>query len=149
MQQSRNFTAGVLFFLLGLIFMISGWDYPLGSMRRMGPGMFPLLASLALMVCAGSLILTSVKGLRFDWFSAGAIRAQVRPVTVILLAVVTFGLLIERAGIFASVTALVMISYFAGEPRRPVPAIAGAMALAAFVGFIFVYVLNIPLKVWP
>jgi len=149
MQQSRNFTAGVLFLVMGLIFLITGWDYPNGSMRRMGPGMFPMLVSIVLMGCSLALIIGSLGRIKAEWFSLAAMRAQARPVLAILLAVSSFGLLIEDAGVILAVFVMIMISYLAGDRRRLLPALAGAVALSAIIAVIFIQVLNIPMKVLP
>lgn len=148
-QHSQNVVAGVLFFILGAIFLIAGWSYPAGSLSRMGPGMFPFIVSLALMVCSVGLILSNLAHFNRKDFANLDPRHIWRPVLVVTIAILTFGLTIERFGIVVSITALFLISCLAGEKRSVLAGLLGAGLLAAAITVIFVYVLNIPMKVFP
>jgi putative tricarboxylic transport membrane protein len=51
--------SGALLFLFGLIIFLKSLDYPLGSLRLPGAGVFPLLASALLMALSISIIISS------------------------------------------------------------------------------------------
>lgn len=149
MHKTQHFAAGILFVILGLVFLIAGWAYPSGTMGRMGAGMFPRIVSVTLILCATMLIINSARDMKLTLPSGSQVARELRIILVVLASVVFFGLLVERAGIALAIMAVFLVSCLAGERRSVLAAILGAVGLAAFITVIFVYVLNIPMKVFP
>ncbi len=143
-RSSRDFYSGVIFVLFGLVAFLMARSYPLGSAGRMGPGYFPtvlglLLAGLGLVIVGRSLVL---EGPRVTGFA-------LRPLILVLAAVLAFGLLLEPVGLVAATVALVVIGCLAGaEFRWRDVAILCVILIALALG-LFVYGLGLPLKVWP
>jgi len=143
-RSSRDFYSGVIFVSFGLVAFLMARGYPLGSAVRMGPGYFPtvlgiLLAGLGLVIVSRSLVLEG----------PGVTGFALRPLILVLAAVLAFGLLLEPAGLVVATVALVVIGCLAGaEFRWRDVAILCVILIALALG-LFVYGLGLPLKVWP
>jgi putative tricarboxylic transport membrane protein len=83
------------------------------------------------------------------WEAPPLPRFNPRPLLVTLLAVVLFGLAIERLGLAAAIAVLVLVSAYADRDVRLVQSIALAVGLLAFSVASFVWLLGLPLSVWP
>jgi hypothetical protein len=143
-RAPRDFAAGLLFVALGAAALVIGADYRPGTALNMGPGYFPrivggCLAGLGLLVVLGSL---RGQGPALE-------RWHLRPLLLVLGAVLAFGWLLERFGLVAAVAALASVSALAQEDRRPweVPALIGALSLIAWL--VFVRGLDLPIPLWP
>lgn len=49
-MKNENFQVGIVFFVVGLLFLIGGWDLSLGSFKEIGLGAAPKFFSIALSV---------------------------------------------------------------------------------------------------
>jgi putative tricarboxylic transport membrane protein len=124
-RSAKDLLAGCLFLAFSAAFLILAQDYQLGSARRMGPGYFPVVLSLILMLIGLATVVRSliVPGLPVRDFAA-------RALALVTASVVLFGLLVQGAGLGLAVAALVL----ARLPCRPQLASAGAFLLAAALG---------------
>ena len=141
-RLTTDFLTGLLFLAFGLFVMIYGSRYPLGTTARMGPGYYPLVASTGLSILGVVLVARSV--VKGTGEALGAI--QLRPLLLILLGTLAFGLLIERAGFLAASLAVVLLTRFAERDIRLAETIALALGLTAFTTAIFWYALGMPLR---
>ena len=114
-QNRRDFNAGIMFIVIGLLFGIYSLDYSLGSATRMGPGYFPLLLA----------IIMGVLGLMVLVMSFAKADAQEPPgstdwrgIGLILISVLLFGLLLPYAGFLIAVLALVFVSATASHESK-------------------------------
>ena len=60
-RSQKDFWCGVLFFAIGIAFMVIARNYRLGTAARMGPGFFPtllggLLAGLGLLLAVPAIV---------------------------------------------------------------------------------------------
>lgn len=134
LNQNMDFWAGVMFAVTGAAAMAGARGYPFGSTLNMGPGYFPTVLG-GLLVVFGLVILA--RGLRrSEKIQAGW---PIRALAVLPLAVVTFGLLMARAGFVPAMIALVFLSAAAGRQFR----IKEVSLLAAFLT-----VLTVAMFVW-
>jgi hypothetical protein len=145
-RLTADLLTGLLFLAFGLFVVIYGSRYPLGTLQRMGPGYYPLLASSGLVVLGVVLVGRSVVKGGGDMLSA----INVRPLLLILLGTLAFGLLIERVGFLAASLAAVILTRFAERDVRLAETAALALGLTAFTTAIFWYALGMPLRlvVW-
>jgi hypothetical protein len=60
--RPKDFYAGLLFVAFGVFAIIIARDYPLGTAARMGPGYFPRLLGMLLIVLGVALSLTALRG---------------------------------------------------------------------------------------
>jgi hypothetical protein len=137
-RSPRDFWAGLLFVGIAALFIA------LASQYRMGPGYFPIMVG-ALLAILGAVV--AGRALAFDGPPLPSFNP--RPLLVTLVAVVLFGLAIERLGLAAAILVLVMVSAFADRDVRLLPSLALAVLLIAFSVTAFVWLLGLPLPVWP
>jgi hypothetical protein len=139
-----DFYSGLLLvgFAACAIWLVSGLD--VGSAREMGPAYFPLMVSFVL-GAMGLILMT--KGLFVSGPAAGGF--ELRPLAFVLLAFVMFGILIVPAGIVIAILVQVGIAHFASKETRPLESLLFGMALAAFSAVLFVYLLGVPVSVFP
>jgi hypothetical protein len=157
-MSRKDFLAGVLFMGLGGIGAWIAGGYSVGTASRMGAGYFPLVVS-SLLICVGAILL--LKNLRSALASGSVRRASelelrplVRAYVVVLLCLLTFAALIERAGLAATSLVCVAISYYGarGLMERKGAAWEGvviALVLSAFSVAVFVYGIGLPMRIWP
>jgi Tripartite tricarboxylate transporter TctB family len=143
-RSPRDFWAGLLFVGIAALFIALASQYRFGEAHRMGPGYFPIMVG-ALLAILGAVV--AGRGLAFD--GPPLPRFNPRPLLVTLVAVVLFGLAIEHLGLAAAIAALVLVSAFADREVRPLPSLVLAVLLIAFSVATFVWLLGLPLQVWP
>lgn len=143
-RSPKNFWAGLIFVVLGAAFVALALQYRLGDLHRIGPGMFPtlvgsLLVGLGLIVAGRALVL---EGAPID-------RVQPRPLIVSLVAIVLFALALQRLGLVAAIAVLVVVGAYAAREVRLVQVLALAIFLILFAVAVFVWLLGLPLPLWP
>jgi hypothetical protein len=116
----------------------------MGSAMRMGPGYFPFLTSVCLVLLGIVLVVRS-----YVWGGKTIGTLALRPLFVVLVATLAFGLLIERAGFWLASIALVFTSRFADRGFRVVEVSALALFLTALIAAIFRYGLGLPIRMMP
>jgi putative tricarboxylic transport membrane protein len=141
-RNAKDLLAGCLFLAFGVAFLILAQDYQLGSARRMGPGYFPVVLSLILIVIGLATVVRSliVSGLPVRDFS-------VRALALVTASVVLFGLLVEGVGLGLAVAGLVLAAAPASRNSRPLTALLLAAALGVFCVLVFVKSLGLPFPV--
>lgn len=136
--------AGILFLMLGVTALWIGSAYEAGNATDMGPGYFPRLIGGALVVFG---IATLGRGLlRGSWIAPAW---ALRPLIILSVAFLVFGLAVERLGLFIAGVLTVLVASFAQRQPRPLPVAVTALGLGAFCAVLFGYVLNLSLPVWP
>jgi len=143
-RNPRDLLAGLLFVAFGVAALVLSHAYEIGAASRMGPGYFPRLLGLLLVV------LGSVLALRGFWPSSEPQpRWRWRPLLVVLAGVASFTVAAPRLGLVVASLLLVFISSAASEEFSWKEAlISGAIQGLAAVA-VFVYGLGIPLPIWP
>jgi hypothetical protein len=141
LRLSTDLVTGALFIALGGFAIIYGSRYAVGTTARMGPGYFPMLISASLVlvgvVLVGRALLSAGDAL-------GAIRW--RPLVLILAGVLSFGFLIDRAGLLAAGILLIVASRLADRELRPIETVLLAIGLTLATGAVFLYGLGLPIK---
>jgi hypothetical protein len=135
----RNLIAALLTIATGAGALLEAARYPMGTLRRMGPGYFPDVLGV-LLIGFGAILLLQ------------AFRAQppptepfvLRPVLAIPLGILLFALLLERFGLGPAVLALVGVSLLAEPVFRLRRALALAAATSALTYVLFILVLRLP-----
>jgi len=143
---NRDAVAGIVLGALGAFVAIYAYlSYPLGNMARMGPGMFPLLLGIALLLIAIAIFLLSLMRQRH------AIEINLRAGGVILLGLAIFAATVDPLGIVPSMMILMVLSYFAIPGRNLIATILMSAAVTALMVVIFVYTMNLHLTLfaWP
>ena len=142
--REQNFLSGVLFMAIGTVGLILGMSYPFGSLQEMGPGFFPRVLSLILLALGGVLILRAFKssGDRVgDW---GWI-----PLSLLSIALVTFGWVMEHLGLIPALILMTLISVMAGERGSRTEVLLLTCTLCLLAVLIFVVGLGLPYQLFP
>ena len=146
-KSERDFWSGVLFIAVGIGFGIGANSYSLGSSARPGPGYFPLILSVIMMLL-GAIVL--FKSLTIETEGGDPIGAIAwRPLIVVVVAITVFGLLLPRLGMIITVPILIFITSLAGDEFRWRGVLISAIVLTLFSWLIFVYGLKLTIPVWP
>ena len=143
-RSPKDFWAGLIFVAIGGAFVLLAQRYRLGDLHRMGPAMFPtligaLLAALGLIIALRSFVLDGAPVPRFD----------ARPIGISILAIVLFGIALQWLGLVAAIAALVLVGAYASREVRLVDNLALAAAMIVFSVAVFVWLLGLPLPLWP
>jgi hypothetical protein len=143
--RRKDTLAGVVFVLFGTLAFIVAQRYPAGVLLDMGPGYFPRALS-ALLVLLGLGVMA--RGLRTA--RGGAALWAFRPLTILTLSIVLFGLLVERIGLVPAMIILIFTSSAAGREfrLREVMVLAALMCLFSVAVFVWGLNMNFPLFAW-
>ncbi|HEY7942874.1 MAG TPA: tripartite tricarboxylate transporter TctB family protein [Casimicrobiaceae bacterium] len=142
--RPKDFYAGLLFVAFGVLAIVLGLSYPLGTAARMGPGYFPRLLGILLIVLGAALSVRALRGTGpplpgWKW----------RPVTIVLLSVVAFGTVLTHAGLVLSTIGLIAVASTASHEYRFRESLISGVVLAALSVGVFVLGLKLQLPIWP
>ncbi len=146
-KSQKDFWSGLMFVAAGLGFAAGATNYSFGTSARPGPGYFPfglgiLLAALGAAVLFKSLTVESEGG-----DPVGAIPW--RPLGLITLGVVLFGVALPRLGMIISLPILIMIASLAGDEFRLKEVIINIVVLTVGSWAIFIKGLSLVIPLWP
>jgi hypothetical protein len=145
-RDYRDIVGGILLAVLGLAFSsYAAANYELGTLRRMGPGMFP--TSLGIVLAAFGLVIAVPA-----FFRSGK-RPEVRIWTPIfvLAGVAAFAITIIPFGLIPAVLCVVVISSFAELRIKPFSLSILSTALCIIAWLVFRVGLGLPVAMfwWP
>jgi Tripartite tricarboxylate transporter TctB family len=143
-RSQREFTAGIIFFCIGSIWIAAALQHRIGSATAMGPGYFPLAVSLILAALGIASVIRSLTIADADVLEPWPLAALV----FVLGGVVGFGLLLESAGLIAAAAVLILLSCWSRLRARPGETLVLAVALIALVAGIFVFGLGMPVDLY-
>jgi len=143
-RNPKDFWAGVLFVAIGIATFAYAARYALGTAARMGPGYFPRILGLLLMVLGAIVALRALyvpgsRVPRFHW----------RPIVIVHGSVVLFGAIVQPLGVAVSTVILVVVASAASREFRPREALLSGIVLAALAVGVFVVGLSLQLPIWP
>ena len=143
-RSPKDFWSGLFFLATALGFIGLARSYNLGDMHRMGPALFPiiigtLLAGLGLLIAGRAFVIDGPPVPAFHF----------RPILISLLAMVLFGVALQWLGLVAAIAVLVFVGSLASTESRMLPTAALAAALIVFSVGVFVYLLGLPIPLWP
>src|ERR1700682_1521853 len=143
-RHPKDFFAGLIFVGFGLAAIIIGSNYSLGSAARMGPGYFPRILGILLLVLGDALSLRALK-IKGDTHP----RLHWRPVLIFLGIVIAFCFLVTHLCLVLSTIGLVFASSTASPEFRPKEALISGLLFAALATGVFIFGLNLQLPLWP
>ncbi|TMH32123.1 MAG: tripartite tricarboxylate transporter TctB family protein [Betaproteobacteria bacterium] len=143
-RHPKDFYAGLIFIAFGVAAIVIGNNYALGTAARMGPGYFPRILGILLIVLGSAL---SLRGLRLHGNPIPAWKW--RPTLIVLGSVVLFGLIVTHLGLVISTIVLIVLSSAASHEFRPRESLVSGVLLAALAVGVFVIGLKLQLPVWP
>lgn len=143
-RHPKDFVAGLLFVATGIAAILIAANYPLGTAARMGPGYFPRILGILLILLGGAL---SLRALRLQGSALPGWRW--RPIVIVLGSVVLFGLVVNTVGLALSTIGLIILASAASSEFRPKEAVISGVALAILSVLVFVMALKLQLPIWP
>jgi hypothetical protein len=142
-KNPRDLGAGLLFIAIGGMGIYFGQELAFGSSRNMGPGYFPTILSVLIILIG---LVVTARGVSVEGPPIEAIR--LRPLIVLLASMLLFGFIIKYVGLAVTAVLLAILAAFAQSKVRLGETVLFAIALSAFVVVVFVYALGQPLRVW-
>jgi uncharacterized membrane protein len=137
--DNKDFLAGLLMLAIGGIGFYMALDYPFGTTQRMGPGYFPRVLALILMVFGvyvlfrGLKVAERVKGV-WGWRALACITA----------ALIVFGWTMDRLGFIPALVAMFFVSAYAGHEFRWKEVVILTALMVPFAIGVFIYALGLP-----
>jgi hypothetical protein len=143
-RHPKDFYSGLLFIAFGVAAIVIGSNYALGTAARMGPGYFPRMLGILLLVLGAALALRAlrVQGSPLPGW-------KWRPTLIVLGSVVLFGVIVNSVGLVLSTIILIVLSSAASTEFRPKEALISGVLLAALTVAVFVIGLKLQLPIWP
>ena len=143
MTDRKQFWSGVVFLLIGAGALWT-MPHPLGRLAAMGPGYFPMILGvglvltglLAIGLSARSSIATSVE------------RFPILPACFVLGGVVAVALLIAERGLAISLAVLVAASCYNRLVKRPLEPLVIYAVLLPLTWVIFIYAVQLPISLF-
>jgi hypothetical protein len=139
---SKDFVSGAIFTAIGIAAVAIATSYPVGAATRMGPGYFPTAVGLVLILLGAIKVIRSVAWRRGE--TIGALAA--RPLVLVPMGVVLFGVLLQRAGLLPAIGALVLVGCVAQPGWRWVQMAAIFAIAGAIASILWVYGLGFPIQ---
>jgi len=143
-RHPKDFYSGLIFIAFGVGAIVIANNYPLGTAARMGPGYFPRILGILLILLGAALSLRALK-LKGEPIAAW----KWRPLLTVLGSVVLFGYIVNLAGLVVSTIILIVMSSWASTEFRLKESIIAGIALSVLVVLVFVVGLKLQLPIWP
>lgn len=140
LRNNRDFLAGLLFIAIGIVAVVVALrDYPMGTAMRMGPAYFPAVLG-GILILLGAWV--AARGLR----SGEKVKGEwgLKPLFLIVLAIVLFGFLMSRWGLVPALVAVFVVSAAAGREFRWKEVLVLTAVMSAFAVVVLLHVLKIP-----
>jgi hypothetical protein len=142
----RDYYAGALMVLIGLVAGVDGRHYTMGSLRQMGPGYFPVALG-ALLIFLGILIAGTASTGGGDSEEAALPHSEWRGWLCIIAGPVLFIILGKFTGMAPAIFACVFVSALGDRETTLRGATILATSVTVFGILLFSYLLKIPMPI--
>jgi hypothetical protein len=146
-KSERDFWAGMMFLVMGVVFAWGALSYSFGSSARPGPGYFPFGLGVMLALIGAFILFEALTIETDDGEPVGTIAW--RPLLMLTLSVLLFAVLTPRFGIVFSIPVLVVVSSLASDEFSWPAALIGAVVLTVFSWLVFIKGLGLTVPVLP
>ena len=139
-RSPKDFCAGLIYLAIGLVAIGLGRELPMGTALKMGPAYFPtVLGALLALIGVISLVRAFVQQgepiPKFAW----------RPLLLITVATVVFGLLVRGAGFVIALPLFIIMTAYASVKFCWVPTLVIAAVATILCALVFIKGLGVPL----
>jgi hypothetical protein len=141
----KNLLAGLIFVGFGLAFGYAASNYQIGTALRMGPGYFPIILAV-IMVVLGAIIVVQSFLSGTDEIPLG--QVPWRGLVLLIGALVFFGFTVRGLGLLPSLFVTVFLAGFASRSNGLVGALVLAVGLTTLCMVIFIWALGLPLPLF-
>jgi putative tricarboxylic transport membrane protein len=139
-RHPKDFWIGAIFIVSGLGAVLTRGDLTMGTAQRMGPAYFPLVLGVLLVLIGAAGVLRS-----FFRHGEAMEKLHLKPLFLILSAVVLFGFLLRGAGLVPSAIVLILVCACASPKFHKLEAVLLALGLAVFSYLLFIQALGLPI----
>ena len=145
-KGEKDFIAGLVFVFIGVIAVIAASGEDIGRAASMGPGYFPALVGIILILLGGSSAIIGFRSAQRDPIDFDGWR----PFIAILASTIAFAMLLERAGLVVTILVCLVIACWDLLRKHPVQFALLYLGLTLFcVGsFIYGFGMTIPVFWW-
>lgn len=143
-NNPKDFWSGLLFIFCGLLFMLVALNYKVGTAARMGPGYFPAMLGMLLVLIGGIIFFRSLvtKGEQISQIS-------LRPLIFITLSLLFFAYFLRPLGFILALGMMIIISAFAGLKFHFREVLLLCLLLIILSVLVFAKGLGLPFPLWP
>ena len=143
-RAPQDAAAGALFvaFGAGALFIARNWDA--GTVGTMGSGFVPKLVAGLLFALGVAIFIGSFFGR-----GPGIPLATMRPLAIVTAGVAAFAASLETLGLVAAILVVVGLSALAGGRARLLALAALGIGMCVLCWGIFIYGLQLPIRLWP
>src|SRR5690349_17651743 len=121
-RSPKDFWSGLFFIAIAAGFIGLSQQYSTGTMHRMGPGLFPTLVGVGLIIALRAFVIDGPPVPRF----------HARPIIVSLIAIALFGVVLAHLGLLGAVAVLVLLGALASRESRPLETVGLIVVLMVF-----------------
>ncbi len=143
-RHPKDFFAGVMFVAFGVAAIAIGSGYPLGTAARMGPGYFPRILGILLIVLG---LVIALRGLKLH--GSPISFGSPKPMAIVLGSVVLFGALSLYIGLILAGVMLIVVSSAGSSEFRWKEALVSGVVLSVGAVLVFIWGLGLQFSVWP
>ena len=143
-RNPQDFYGGLALVAVAVVALWALRNLPGMKGLRFGPGTAPRLFAWALAVAGMAVSLIGLLGRR-----SAAVQYAVRGPLVVMAAVLVFAVTIKPLGLVTSTLITTLVTAGASTETRWREIVLWAIVLALSCAFLFAYVLNLPLPLWP
>nr|WP_306265686.1 tripartite tricarboxylate transporter TctB family protein [Pararhizobium sp. IMCC3301] len=145
MSLSRLTAIGL--FIIGASVAFSALSYEIGTLRRMGPGYFPMLLGIALCLISGMMLFERpATDKQDDATPRASVGRHLRALLFPLAGILAFAGLIKFAGFAPAVFVGAVLAGLAEPKNRLFELCLIALLITGFATLVFVYALGIPVR---
>ncbi|VWX61900.1 Tripartite tricarboxylate transporter TctB family protein [Burkholderiales bacterium 8X] len=154
-KSQADFYSGVMFTAVGGGFAIGATNYTIGDGARMGPGYFPLMLGVLLVLLGAAIMFQALVVETADGGKIG--KWAWKPLFFVIAANLAFGVLLgglpsiglPAMGMIIAIYALTIVASLAGHhfKLRDVLVLATILAVGSYIAFI--WALKLQIQVWP
>ena len=129
---SKDFLSGVMFIVFGLVALWFGRNLQMGTTVRMGPGYVPHMLAYIMMGLGGIITVVAL-------LVPGEITEapKWKPITMVTIGIVCFGLLFESTGLIPALIVLILIASLGGDEFKITEVLFNMVVLAALCVVVF------------
>jgi hypothetical protein len=139
-RSPKDFCAGLIYLAIGSVAILLGREMPMGTAIKMGPAYFPtvlgwLLALIGVISLVRAFVQQGEPIPKFAW----------KPLLLITVATVVFGLLVRGAGFVVALPIFIIMTAYASVNFRWVPTLVIAAVATTLCALVFIKGLGVPL----
>lgn len=149
-RPHRDVKSALLLIVIGALVAWKGSQYPIGELRRMGPGFFPVALGVLLAGLGALLLLVPALGSAEERDAEHNEKADLRGWSFIIAGIFVFIVLGKWGGLVPATFALVFVSALGDRGNSIKTALLTAAAMTAIAVVVFNYLLAVqfPLFTW-